>query len=260
MNITNFIREKVDGLKNEKSKLIKKHDFIDVASLILAVGGIAVGALCAFSGMWTITFPCIGFGAGMASLNSANRKKATARKNRVDKETTHLEKLSEQPFDVSRGMYQRRADKVASLSNSLQAADENITTHNVFDGIITVGLAATAVAGVAFGGTVLCAVPLVLAAAKGINDILCVHTVQKRERLKNRVDNISNDLDLQVGILQSRRNNNTRALPNPVRNNTRRRELSRSRNYTPAELEAVDSYVEDLAKVPEEKAIQKVKH
>ena len=257
MNIGNIVRKKVKGLEEEKSSVIKKHDVVDVISLILAVAGISIAALCAFSAMWFITFPCLGFGAGMASLNVANRKKANAKKERIDGEETHLEKLTKQPFNASREMYQKRADKVATLSGSLDEMNETVAVKNVYDVLLTIGLIASTVAGLALGGTFLCAIPMICAAFKGINDILCVRNVQNREKIKNRVDNLKNDLEIHTNILQQQRNGS--AMPNPSINHTCSRDLSHTRDYSREDLEAVDSYVESLANEQEQKAYQKVK-
>ena len=257
MNITNFVREKVKGLKEDFTRISNRHDFIEIISLVLAVGAIAVGGLCAFSAIWNITFPCIGFGAGMVSLNCANRKKSYARKDRIDHEIKHLENLSKKPFDVSREKYQKRARKAAALSKSLEAAQEKVDVSNVFDGLLTLGLIGTTAAGIILGGTVLCAVPMVIAAVKGINDIIGVKNVDKKELLQNRVENLEHDLELQTSLVP--RQEVARAVPNLERNNTCNRSLSHTIDYSNDEIEAVDSYVEDLAKAPQEKAYQKVK-
>ena len=242
MNIRGYTDSLINKIKREaKEKNSKSFQKMNM----YAVAGIALGVFGIFALATALPMGIAGIGTAAAALSGYNsaKKKQKMEQDAYKKEIEHLEKIKKDGLRVDGEGNRDRNDRYRNASTNVKEKEKetHINNQNIRDNITCGAAAATGLLGVALGG-LLGVVPPLIAVYKGITD---------RASNKDYQDYINDKVDLDNVLNELRIINYARTSRTPVRRTATRiypnKGKTKSKNYTPEQLEAANNYIDALS-------------
>ena len=188
-----YINSQLTNLKEEKKKIEKSKDIaVTTAGLATVAFGICtIGGLFAFPGFALSAL--VGTGASLIARRKY-QKLYDDREKRLDNEINHLEKISKKTPNATTELNRKRVKKIKALKNRKQNTESSYEGAKSINGVAVI----TELAGIGlsfvnpmfsllgFGGLAL----------NLINTHNMISKNKQNEEIKNRINNITNDLEV----------------------------------------------------------------